>query len=163
MGTDVVLKYKGFDFNMFLFWNYGNDIYNYTKWWTDLRGFIGGVSTRVLTDSWTPQNTNATLPILNANDTQSGSVSNTYYLEKGSYLRARTVQVGYNLPDALVKRIGLSRARVYLQGQNLFTITKYTGPDPDISILGDSELQMGVDQFRTPAPSVFIGGLGITF
>jgi TonB-dependent starch-binding outer membrane protein SusC len=76
MGYDIVLRYKAFDFNTFLFWNYGNDIFNYTKWWTDLRGFVGGVSERVLTNSWTPQNPGATLPILNQNDTFSGSISN---------------------------------------------------------------------------------------
>jgi hypothetical protein len=162
MGTDVTLKYRNFDLNVFGFWNYGNDIYNYTKWWTDLRGFVGGVSSRALTDSWTPSNPNATLPILNSNDTQSATVSNNFYIEKGSYFRLRTLQIGYSMPSSLTQKFGLSRVRLYAQGQNMFTVTKYLGPDPDISILGN-ELQMGVDQFRTPAPSIFLGGIGITF
>lgn len=158
LGSDLVLKYKNFDFQTFLFWNYGNDLYNYTKWWTHLRGFVGGVGKDVLYDSWTPQNPNASLPILNANDNFSGVISTDYYVEKGSFLRARQMQIGYTIPSSIARKVGLSRARVYLQGQNMFTITNYSGPDPDIGILG-GELQMGVDQFRTPAPRTIIFGL----
>ncbi|MCW5911193.1 MAG: TonB-dependent receptor [Cyclobacteriaceae bacterium] len=162
LGTDLVLKYKGFDFNAFLYWNYGNKIYNYTKWWTDLRGFVGGVSERALTDSWSAENTNAKLPILNANDTYSGSISTDYYIEPGSYLRLRQLQVGYTFPSQVLSKVGLGRARIYVQGQNIFTVTKYSGPDPDINIQG-GELQMGVDQFRTPSPTVYIIGASIGF
>lgn len=162
LGTDIVLKFKGFDLNAFFFWNQGNKIYNYSKWWTDLRGFVGGVSERALTESWSPSNTGGTLPILNSADTYSGSISTDYYIENGSYLRLRQLQLGYTVPEAAAKRIGLTRARVYLQGQNLMTITKYSGPDPDINIQG-GELQMGVDQFRTPSPRVFIVGASFAF
>ena len=162
IGSDIILKYKAFDFNAFLFWNYGNKIFNYTKWFTDLRGFVGGASTRVLTDSWSPQNTGGTLPILNSNDAVSGQLSTDYYIEPGSYLRLRQLQLGYTLPGSIAKKVGLRRARIYVQGQNLFTITKYSGPDPDINVLGD-ELQMGVDQFRTPAPRVIIMGVNFGF
>jgi TonB-linked SusC/RagA family outer membrane protein len=158
MGGDIVLRYKGFDFQTFLFWNYGNDLFNYTKWWTHLRGFVGGVDKAALYDSWSPQNTSGKLPILNTNDNYSGVNSNSYYVEKGSFLRMRQAQLGYTLPEATAKKMGLSRGRVYIQAQNLFTITNYTGPDPDISILGN-ELQMGVDQFRTPSPRTIIFGI----
>jgi len=160
MGYDAILKFKGFELNAFLFWNYGNKIYNYTKYWTDLRGFVGGVSERVLTDSWTPSNPNATLPILNNNDSYSTSISTSYYIESGSYLRLRQLQLSYNFPETLARKIGLGRARLYVQGQNLFTVTKYTGPDPDINIQG-GELSMGVDQFRTPSQAVYIVGASI--
>lgn len=163
MGYDINLRYKNFDFNTFLFWNYGNDIFNYTKWFTDLRGFVGGVSERVLTDSWTPENRDARLPILNFNDTFSGQISNTYYVEKGSFLRARTMQLGYNVPSNFARKLGLARARIYIQGQNMFTITRYSGPDPDINIISGSDLDMGVDQFRTPTPRVFMAGLNFAF
>lgn len=162
MGVDLVLKYKNFDFNTFLFWNYGNDIYNYTKWWTDLRGFVGGVSQRVLDNSWSPANTGGNLPVLNTNDTYSGSISNSFYVEKGSFLRMRTLQLGYTLPVDLAKKLGLNRARVYVTGQNMFTVTNYSGPDPDIGIQG-GDLTMGVDQFRTPQPRTFIVGLNFGF
>jgi TonB-linked SusC/RagA family outer membrane protein len=157
MGYDAVVKFKGFELNAFLFWNYGNKIYNYTKWFTHLRGFVGGLHRDALYDTWSPSNTGGTTPIINANDTYSASVSNSWYVEPGSYLRLRQLQLSYNVPEAFAKKAGLGRARIYIQGQNLFTVTRYSGPDPDINILGD-ELQMGVDQFRTPTPSVYIIG-----
>jgi hypothetical protein len=158
MGGDIRLGYKGFDFQTFLFWNQGNDLFNYTKWWTHLRGFVGGVDKAALYDSWSETNKSGKLPILNTNDTYSGVVSNSYYVEKGSFLRARQMQLGYTLTSALANKLGLGNLRFYAQVQNLFTVTKYTGPDPDISILG-GELQMGVDQFRTPSPRTVLFGV----
>ena len=158
IGTDISLKYGNFDFQTFLFFNYGNDLFNYTKWWTHLRGFVGGIDQAVLTDSWSPTNTGGKLPILNTNDTYSGNVSNSYYIESGTFLRIRQMQVGYNFPSEVLNKIGLGRARIYVQAQNLFTATSYSGPDPDIGILG-GDLQMGVDQFRTPAPRTIIFGV----
>ncbi len=158
VGGDITLRYKDLDFQTFLFWNYGNDLFNYTKWWTHLRGFVGGVDKAALYDSWSTTNTSGKLPILNTNDNYSGVNSNSYYVEKGSFLRARQMQIGYTIPSAVAKKAGFSRARVYVQAQNLFTITKYSGPDPDIGILG-SDLQMGVDQFRTPSPRTILVGV----
>jgi TonB-linked SusC/RagA family outer membrane protein len=166
MGTNLSLAYKNFDVSTFLFWNYGNDLYNFTKWWTDLRGFVGGVSTRALTDSWTPQNPGATLPILSSKDTYSSSISTDYFIEKGSYLRMRTLQLGYKVPAAVSSKVRLNNVRFYVQGQNLFTITKYTGADPDISIVGDNNTTnndrfMGVDQANYPNARQIIFGINL--
>jgi TonB-dependent starch-binding outer membrane protein SusC len=163
MGMDIGFNYKNWDFQTFLFWNQGNQIYNYTKWSTHLRGFEGGYSADVLYDTWTPENRGASMPILNANDTFSGAISNSWYVEDGSFLRVRQMQLGYTFPMAQIARLGMYRARVYVQGQNMFTFTNYSGPDPDIGILGNSELQMGVDQFRTPAPRTIIVGINVGF
>lgn len=174
MGFNIGLNYKQFDFNTFLFWNYGNDIYNYTKWYTDMRGFVGGVSDRVLYDSWTPSNNNAKLPLLQAGFVVPGNFvtgeSNSYYIEKGSYLRARNLQLGYTVPNSVVSRIKLQRIRLYVQAQNLFTITKYTGADPDLSIqraqrnagiAGDYIL--GIDQSGFPNAKQILFGLNVSF
>lgn len=162
MGINLSLAYKNFDFTAFFFWNYGNKIYNYTKWWTDLRGFVGGISERVVTDSWTPENRNATLPILNNLDSYAASVSSDFYIESGSYFRARTVQLGYKLPQSFLSKYKIEGLRIYAQGQNLFTITKYSGPDPDINIQGD-DLSMGIDSSGFPNSRQFIFGLNLTF
>lgn len=172
LGGNFSLNYKAFDFNMFLFWNYGNEIYNYTKWYTDMRGFVGGVSKRVLYDSWTPQNQNAALPILQPG--QDGynvpggfvtSQSNSYYVEDGSYLRAKTLQLGYTLPRNATGKIGLQNVRLYVQAQNLFTITKYTGADPDLSLINNNgtDLYTGVDRSGFPNPKQFLFGLNVSF
>jgi hypothetical protein len=165
-GLNLSGGYKNFDLTAFLFWNYGNELYNFTKWFTDLRGFVGGVSTRVLENSWTPENRNATLPVLNQNDSYSSSISSSYYVESGSYLRLRNLQLGYTVPKATVGKLGLENVRVYVQGQNLFTITKYTGADPDVNIQSNEaneELLLGVDQAGFPQARQFILGVNVGF
>ena len=173
LGLNLKLNYKAFDFTAFLFWNQGNEIFNYTKYYTDMRVFIGGVSTRVLSDSWTPTNQNAKLPLL-APGNASGytsfttSTTNSYYIEDGSYLRAKTVQLGYTLPTVISQKVKLSNLRFYLQAQNLFTITNYTGADPDISLIsrdpnGARDFYMGVDLGGFPNPKQFIFGLTANF
>ena len=174
MGFNLGLDYKNFDFSAFLFWNYGNDIYNYTKWYTDMRGFVGGVSDRVLYDSWTPGNTNAKLPLLQDGFVVPGNFvtgeSNSYYVEKGSYLRAKNVQLGYTIPANVLGKIKIQKIRMYLQAQNLFTITNYTGADPDLSIqraqrnAGNAgDYILGIDQSGFPNPKQFLFGLNVTF
>ena len=173
MGLNLGVNYKNFSFTTFLFWNQGNEIYNYTKYYTDMRVFVGGVSTRVLNDSWTPGNTNAKLPLLapgsaNGYTSFTSSTSNSYYVEDGSYLRAKTVQLAYTLPKSLVKKARLSNVRVYIQAQNLFTITNYTGSDPDISLIsrdpfGVRDYYIGVDLGGFPNPKQYIAGLSVTF
>lgn len=173
MGLNLSLDFKGFDFTTFLFWNYGNEIYNYAKYYTDLRVFVGGVSTRVLNDSWTPTNTNAKLPALGAGAANgftsfTTTTSNSYYIESGSYLRAKIIQLGYTIPSTVTNRIKMSNVRLYVQAQNLFTITNYSGPDPDLSILsrdpgGLRDLYIGVDLSGFPNPKQYLFGVSVTF
>lgn len=172
-GLNLGLNYKNFNFTAFLFWNKGNEIYNYTKYYTDMRVFVGGVSTRVLNDSWTPTHQDAKLPLLapgaaNGYTSFTTSTSNSYYVEDGSYLRAKTLQLGYTLPKNLISRAKLSNARIYVQAQNLFTITDYTGADPDINQIsrdpgGARDFYLGVDLGGFPNPKQFIAGISVTF
>ncbi|WP_207632879.1 SusC/RagA family TonB-linked outer membrane protein [Foetidibacter luteolus] len=174
MGFNIGLNYKLFDFSAFFYWNYGNDIYNYTKWYTDMRGFVGGVSDRVLYDSWTSSNTNAKLPLLQEGFNVPGGFvtneSNSYYVEKGSYFRARNLQLGYTIPANVMNKIKLQKARLYIQAQNLFTITNYTGADPDLNVQraqrnagSAGDYVLGVDQSGFPNPKQFLFGLNVTF
>ncbi|MEO6550308.1 MAG: TonB-dependent receptor [Ferruginibacter sp.] len=173
MGLNLGVTYKSFNLTAFIFWNQGNEIYNYTKYYTDMRVFVGGVSTRVLNDSWTPTNQNAKLPALGVGSANgftsfTSSTSNSYYVEDGSYLRLKTLQLGYTLPKTLISKAKLSNARIYLQAQNLLTFTNYTGSDPDISLLsrdpfGARDYYIGVDLGGFPNPKQFIAGLSVTF
>jgi len=162
-GFNFDIAYKNFDLNLFAFWNYGNQIYNNTKWWTDFNGFTGNRSKKMLYDSWTPENKNASLPKLDANDNISNSVPHSYFVESGSYFRAKTVQLGYTVHNGLNNRIGASNLRFYIQAQNLFTITPYTGPDPDLLDVGRGDIGLGVDHGRVPNPFQILGGLSVTF
>lgn len=166
-GLNIGLRYKNFDFSTFLVWNYGNDLFNYTKYWTDMRVFIGGVSKRVLYEGWTPETQTGTLPQLGNGDTDGytsfiRSTVSDYYLESGSYLRGRTIQIGYSVPSDVASKLKLTKARIYVQGQNFFTITKYSGPDPDIGIQG-GDLTMGLDDSAYPNPRQYLVGLNLTF
>ncbi len=173
MGLNISLDYKNFDFTTFLFWNQGNEIYNYAKYYTDLRVFVGGVSTTVLNDSWTPTNTNAKLPALGAGAANgftgfTTTTSNSYYIEDGSYFRAKIIQLGYTIPGSLTNKIKLQNVRLYVQAQNLFTITKYSGPDPDLSIIsrdagGLRDLYIGVDLSGFPNPKQYLFGVSVNF
>ncbi|HEX2534028.1 MAG TPA: SusC/RagA family TonB-linked outer membrane protein, partial [Chitinophagaceae bacterium] len=171
LSTNIELNYKNFDFTAFLFWNQGNEIFNNTKYFTDFRVFVGGVSTRVLEDSWTPETAgSAKLPRLGngAENGYTGFVtgnSNSYYVEDGSFFRAKTVQLGYTLPRSIAQRIKLSSLRVYAQAQNLFTITNYTGADPDVSLFSNSgnDRGIGVDRGGFPNPKMFLLGLNVNF
>ena len=174
MGFNVGLDYKQFDFSAFFFWNSGNDIYNYTKWYTDMRGFVGGVSDRVLYDTWTTSNNNALLPLLQAGFNVPGNFvtgeSNSYYIEKGSYFRAKNIQLGYTVPTNIMNKLKLQKIRLYVQAQNLFTITKYTGADPDLSIQraqrnagSAGDYVIGIDQAGFPNPKQFLFGLNVSF
>ncbi|MGK7391673.1 MAG: SusC/RagA family TonB-linked outer membrane protein [Candidatus Cyclobacteriaceae bacterium M2_1C_046] len=166
-GFNLGLNYKGFDFTTFFQGVYGNDIYNYTKWWTDFNSFQGNRSQRMLDESWTPERgTSATLPMLDASDDFSNSVSHSYYVEKGSYLRARNVQLGYTLPHAKIGKVGLDNLRLYVQAQNLFTITNYSGMDPAISQQGfgeNSDRTVGIDYGNYPTPKTYLLGVSATF
>ncbi|WP_091538912.1 SusC/RagA family TonB-linked outer membrane protein [Thermoflexibacter ruber] len=165
-GLNVELAYKGFDFSMFLFWNYGNSIFNYNRWWIDFNSFQGNRSTRMLNESWTPQLGNAAkLPILDVSDNQSGNIPSTYYIESGSYLRMRTMQLGYTIPKSLLNKVGIASARAYIQGQNLFTVTPYSGTDPDVALQNNNQgdLGLGVDRGLFPNSRQLLIGINIGF
>jgi TonB-dependent starch-binding outer membrane protein SusC len=170
MGFNVGLRYKGFDLSSFFFWSKGGTLFNYTKYFTEMRVFVGSVSSRVLYEGWTPETKTGSLPYLGTIDGSNTtgytdfirSTVSDYYLEDASYFRAKTVQLGYTLPSSIAGKVKLTNARIYVQGQNLFTISKYTGPDPDISLQGD-DLFMGLDNAAFPNPRQFLVGINLTF
>jgi hypothetical protein len=83
-----------------------------------------------------------------------------YYIEDGSYLRLQSAQLGFNLPNSVCEKINLSRVRIYIGGENLFTLTKFSGMDPD---LGGSALERGIDWGHYPVPRVLMVGANISF
>jgi hypothetical protein len=137
---------------------------NFTKWWTDFPGsFQGAKSYDALNNSWTTERTNGTVPIA-SNNTKYSTIStnkssNSYYLENGSYLRARNIMLAYNLPTSLLQRVGIEKARFFIQGVNLFTITKYSGLNPE---LGGSDQTNGVDFGAYPTPKQYTVGLTVS-
>jgi hypothetical protein len=122
----------------------------------------------MLSDSWTPERTNARLPQLNVDNSNSADVASSYYIEDGSYLRAKTLQIGYTIPTGAISKIGVRNFRVYVQAQNLFTITGYSGIDPVLSNVnigdGDANDQyLGTDLGNYPSSRVLSAGVSLDF
>jgi TonB-linked SusC/RagA family outer membrane protein len=161
-GINIGLDYKNWDFSMFLYGVQGNEVWNNVKWWTDFySSFAGAKSRTALYDSWTPQNQNATAPIQEVNGSFStANVPNSYFVEDGSYLRARQIQLGYRFAPAMLERVGISNLRVYVQAVNLFTITGYSGLDPELG-RGGTDTSFGIDEGSYPNQKQFIFGLNI--
>ncbi len=173
MGFNLNASYKNFDFSTFLYWKNGGEIVNYVRYWTDFNTFQGNRDKRVLYDSWTPEHTDAKLPVLDASDGASGQVPVSYYVEPGGYLRLRNLSLGYSINPNTLKRFGIDKLRFYVQAQNLFTITKYTGLDPEIStqVVGRGDYRarrsdansLGIDYGNFPTPRILSLGVNLSF
>jgi TonB-linked SusC/RagA family outer membrane protein len=164
-GLNVNVEYKNFGLVLFGQGVNGNDIFNYVKYWTDFPTFAGNRSTRMLYDSWVPGKTDAVLPQLTSSD-QVSILPSSYYIEKGTYFRMKNVQLVYNIPKVSLAKIGLNSARVYVQAQNLFTITKYQGMDPEINLrsyTSGNDRQIGVDGGAYPTAKQYVVGVNLSF
>ncbi len=133
-GLNLGANFKKFDFSAFFYGSQGNDVINYVRWSTDFfQSFQGAKSKDALYNSWTPTNTGARTPMAeNVSNFSNNGVPNSYYKENGSYLRCKSIILGYTIAPTKLSRFGIDRLRFYLQGANLFTITKYTGLDPEL-------------------------------
>ena len=164
-GINVNVNYKAFGLTLFGQGVQGNQIFNFVRYWTDFPTFGGNRSERMLNDSWRPGKTDAKLPQPKSSDVISSNPS-TYYLEDGSYLRLKNIQLSFTLPSQILEKIRGSRAVIYVQGQNLFTITKYTGLDPEINLRNynsGSDRQIGVDEGSYPIAKTILLGVNLTF
>lgn len=165
-GINLGVGFKNFDLTVFGQGVHGNQIFNYVRYWTDFNVFQGNRSKDMLYNSWKKPGDNAKLPRLNSGDATSQQVS-SYFLENGSYLRMKNIQLTYTFPSAWLKKVRLGSAQVYIQGQNLLTITKYTGLDPDINLRRSGEnnqdTHMGVDEGSYPVAKSYLVGLRFGF
>lgn len=169
LGLNLGVSFRDFDLSAFLVGSFGNDIFNYTRLFTHFRQFFANVDREFYMN-----NGQGDLPALNINDTGSRS-SSTYYVEDGTYVRLGLLQVAYNLPETVGSGIGLSGLKIYVQGQNLFTITGYSGLDPALSNadIGDfsgnvqgnylNDLWTGFDIGQYPSNKLFTLGLSADF
>ena len=160
-GININMEYKNFDLMMFWNGSQGNDIYNYSKIFTDFPTFVNGNrSTRVL-DAWTPANLSKTQPALSGGVKNSETQPNSFFVEDGSYLRLKTLQLGYTFSDVKIKDAGVDSIRLYLSGANLLTFTDYDGLDPEVA--SNNALNIGVDSGTYPLARITTVGLNINF
>lgn len=154
------MRYKNFDLSIGLQGVLGNKIYNATR--QTLEDVTKGSNFLAsCLDYWTPENKNASHPRLTWDDPNRNTrAESDRYLENGSYLRLRSVQLGYTFPQTWFKG-AIQHARVYINAENLFTITSYSGYSPDVN--ADNANYRGFDNFIYPTNRTFMLGLNVTF
>jgi TonB-linked SusC/RagA family outer membrane protein len=166
-GGNFNVSFKGFDLLLFLQGQAGNKIANNNRRHLyDLRNYNGqGVQNvaREMLGRWTGPGTSNTIPRVAYFGTPGNTLFSDFYVEDGGFLRCRNIQLGYTIPAGFTGKLGVQRLRVYVSAQNLFTITKYTGYDPEVGTLRQDVLNTGFDQGRYPVARVFLGGLNLQF
>ncbi len=162
-GLTANLRYKNFDFNLLLQGTFGNKIYNYTRYWSEKMNEYHNYSTSVL-GAWSPNNSSSNFPRFILTDpNQSARQNSDRWLEDGSYVRVRRVEMGYTVPQEIVKnKLNLENVRAYISSENPFTVTKYTGYNPDLGRGGDP-LNRGRDAGVYPLTRTLSVGLSVSF
>ena len=178
-GFGNTFSYKGFDLSIQFSGSYGNKVMNYQRRFLDITGSTSNQLTTVLDyarlakiDPNGPEdyrnyyvtNTNTIMPRLS---TESGVNKNNRvsdaYVEDGSYIRLQNVSLSYTFPRKWIKNLYLTNAKIYCNIQNLFTITKYDGMDPEVGSLRGTALLNGVDYSRYPSPRIYTVGVNLQF
>ena len=155
-GFNIYLEYKNFDFTAFFQGVQGVDIISDLKKETDIWaglniGFLN--KGKRLLDAWSVNNPDSNIPALSLSDNNNEKRVSSYWVENGSYLKLRTIQLGYNFPQSIASKLAMQRLRMYVSAQNLFTIksSSFTGVDPENPNYG------------YPIPLIITFGLNVTF
>lgn len=159
-GIDNTIQYRGFQLSAFVQYSYGNDVFNATKQFFGLPGFLFSTKEEIL-DRWTPDNKDTNVPRATLFDPNNNGRESSYFVEDGSYARLKSVTVSYQFPSSLLDRVQLDKARIYLTGKNLVTITDYSGLDPEINSFGQSNVVQGNDFFTQPIPRFIQAGIEV--
>jgi TonB-linked SusC/RagA family outer membrane protein len=172
-GFSMNLEYKGFDLSA-LFTGQGdakiantNKFYYYNMRYFNATGVVNG--SKDLVNSWSGPGTSNTLPRQDYNAPTSNRFFSDFNIENGAFLRMRNLQIGYTLPGKVAEKARMSKARVYVSAQNLFTISSYSGYDPDLGsaningATAQSPLTIGVDFGRYPVARMFTFGISTQF
>ncbi|BDD07279.1 SusC/RagA family TonB-linked outer membrane protein [Aureibacter tunicatorum] len=157
---NINLAYKGFDLSMFFQGVSGNKILNVNRYNMENPGSGFNMSSD-LTNAWTPENPNTSTPRNVIQDNNNNYMMSDRYLEDGSYFRLKNIQIGYTLPKELVSKINVTNLRVYLNADNVFTITNYSGYDPEIVPI--NAFTQGYDMGTYPMFRTFTVGAQLTF
>lgn len=162
-GFQLGANYKNFDLSAQFVGIFGNEVFNSVRQQLDS---YQNTNFRSDVNPWTPTNTNTSDPRIGVATNDQGLVDNARFssdrwLEDGSYLRLRNVQFGYSFNDEILKKVKMTGLRVYATGQNLFTITKYSGLDPDVQ--GNGILERGVDNGNWPSSRIIAFGVNLEF
>ncbi|MDO6440299.1 TonB-dependent receptor [Cyclobacterium sp. 1_MG-2023] len=166
-GLNLSANYKNFDMTLFMQGVQGNEIFNLLRFHTEgmTRLFNAGVG---VLDRWTPTNPTNDFPRAVSGDPNRNARASSRWIEDGSYFRLKNLSIGYTIPSQALESFSkgyISNIRVYLSSQNLFTLTNYSGYDPEIAVRTgvDSTLGTGIDYGQFPAARTLMAGLQLTF
>ncbi|PRY98835.1 TonB-dependent receptor [Marinilabilia salmonicolor] len=162
-GLNISLAYDNFDFTANLYASVGNELVNWLR--EDLystQSSDNNVISGLLDEAWHGEGTSNDIPIVSHTDlNQNFARFSDYYVEDGSYMRVKNVQLGYSLPESVLDRIGLTKCRFYVSGQNILTVTNFEGVDPEVA--GDNVLNFGFSGWTYPVLPTYLIGANITF
>ncbi|MDR1982174.1 MAG: TonB-dependent receptor [Tannerellaceae bacterium] len=167
-GLRIGGDWKGIDFNLFFDGMSGNKIYNYPRYVLESGNYNGNYSTK-LADSWRPDHQDTDVPRFSKTDGADNKWAySDRWLEDGSYLRLKTLDIGYNLPAKWLKTVKLEKVRIYTSMENLLTLTRYSGYSPDLgesgvglSGMSYNVFSRGIDQGRYPLPGTISFGIQV--
>lgn len=162
-GINLSLSYKSFDFIANIYASVGNELVNDIK--DDLHSTTASehnVISGLLNKAWHGEGTSNSIPrVSNVDQNQNYTRFSDFYVEDGSFMRLKNIQLGYTLPQNVSKTVGLSRCRFYVSGQNLLTITGYSGVEPEVA--GKSVLGSGIGGWTYPVLPTYLVGVNINF
>ena len=178
-GINNTFNYKNFDLTLFLTGSYGNDIFNYTRRFTeslqqgdnqsvavndranlgliDANGSMDDVDNVIVTNPGTD------IPRISPFDGNNNRRISSRYVEDGSFIRIKNLSLGYTIPGNILSKLSMTKARFYVNVQNLYTFTKYTGLDPEIGPFNQNMLLNGIDNGNFPLPRIYTVGVNIGF
>jgi len=156
-GLSLGAEFKGFDLNMFFQGTQGNDIFDFSQ-----RGDIQAMNRPSwMLDRWIGEGTSNKIPRMTAINANRNWRSSDLYVKDGSYIRLKTIQLGYTLPSKIMQKVSIQRLRFFVTAENLLTFTKYDGFDPEIAA-GDY-FNIGVDKGIYPQSRTISVGANLTF
>ena len=159
-GINLYSSFRGFDLTLFFDGKQGNDLYNAQRAIGDFDYFSFNHNTNTL-DAWTPSKSNSNIPALSTLNSNNELQPSSYFVEDGSYIRLKTITLGYNFDNAFTKKLGMNKLRFYLVGQNLFSLTSFTGFDYEVS--GLSAGGIGVAGYGIPHTKSMTFGINANF
>ncbi|MDO9153622.1 MAG: TonB-dependent receptor, partial [Paludibacter sp.] len=164
-GLNLAGNYKSFDLGLFFQGAFGQKIYSQVN--HDIEGYYRGfnITERYYNERWTGEGTSNTQPRASWSAKSNNVIASTRFLEDGSYFRLKNIQLGYSIPNS--KKLGIENIRFYVAGTNLFTLTKYSGLDPEMTVSTNSASEgdraNGIDWGTYPVANSYTFGLNITF
>ncbi len=162
-GITFFTEYHQFDVSLFLQGSHGGSIFNVFKYYTNQNTGYFNAPANMIEEAWHGEGTSNSQFQISASTANNNLRSSSWYIEDGSFMRIKNVQIGYNLNKWTCQKIGLSECRIYIGGQNLYTFTKYSGLDPELAELNGSPLNSGIDFAKYPQARTILTGLSIKF